>query len=154
MEVCLCCCCCCCVCVRVRVCIRVCMCLSVLVVCDIRIFISILYRCDIGVNIKISIRFSIIFNCVGGAIFINMLEIQFAHKPLHKTNNKPRKLADKFLKWLDSTEPTFISNVIVQSHTKCCRFIEIFFDILIIITKYYLFNKYRNLLKQYRKSIR
>ena len=75
----------------------------------------------------------------GRPIFINMLEIQFAHKPLHKTNNK---LADKFLKWLDSTEPTFISSVIVQSHTKWCRFIEIFFDILIIIANYYLFDKY------------
>ena len=37
-------------------------------VCDIRIFISILYRYDIGVNIEISIRFLIIFNCVGGVI--------------------------------------------------------------------------------------
>ena len=62
----------------------------------------------------------------GRPIFINMLEIQFTHKLLHKTN-KPRKLLDK-LKWLDSTEPTFISSVIAQSHTKCCRFIEIFFD--------------------------
>ena len=40
----------------------------ILVVCDIRIFISILYRYDIGVNIEILIRFSIIFNCVGGVI--------------------------------------------------------------------------------------
>ena len=90
-------------------------------VCDIRIFISICYRYDIGVNIEISIRFSIIFNCVGGviawaAIFINMLEIQFTHKLLHKTNSKPRKLVDKFSKWLDSTEPTFVSSVIAQSH--------------------------------------
>ena len=38
------------------------------VVCDIRIFISILYRYNIGVNIEILIRFSIIFNCVGGVI--------------------------------------------------------------------------------------
>ena len=53
-------------------------------------------------------------------------------KLLH-INNKPRKLVDKLLKWLDCTEPTFISSVIAQSHTKCCRFIEIFFDILIII---------------------
>ena len=85
----------------------------------------------------------------GQPIFINMLEIQFAHKLLHETN-KPRKLVDKFLKWLDSTELTFISSVIAQSHTKCCRFIEIFFDISIIIAKYYLFDKYQNLLKQYR----
>ena len=41
---------------------------TVVVVCDIRIFISILYRYDIGVNIEISIRFSIIFNCVGNVI--------------------------------------------------------------------------------------
>ena len=40
----------------------------VIVVCDIRIFILILYQYDIGVNIEISIRFSIIFNCVGGVI--------------------------------------------------------------------------------------
>ena len=53
-----------------------------------------------------------------------MLEIQFAHKLLHNINNKPSKLADKFLKWLD-TKPTFISSVIAQSYTKCCRFIEI-----------------------------
>ena len=62
-----------------------------------------------------------------------MLEIQFTHKLLHRTNNKPRKLVDKLLKWLDSTEPTFISSVVVQSHTKCYRFIEIFFNISIII---------------------
>ena len=48
----------------------------------------------------------------GRPILINMLEIHFTHKLLHKTNNKPRKLVDKFLKWLDSTEPTFFSSVI------------------------------------------
>ena len=125
-------------------------------VCNIRIFISIRYRYDIGVNIEISIRYSKNLNCVGGviawvAIFINMLQIQFTYKLLHKTNNKPRKLVDKLLKWLDSTEPTFISSMIVQSHTKCCRFIKIFFDILIIIAKYYLFDKYQNLLKAVSK---
>ena len=37
------------------------------------------------------------------------------------------------MKWLNCTEPTFISSVIAQSHTKLCIFIEIFFDISIII---------------------
>ena len=52
----------------------------------------------------------------GRPIFINMLEIQFIRKLLHRTN-KPRKLVDKLLKWPDSTEPTFISSMIAQSHT-------------------------------------
>ena len=51
------------------------------VVCGIRIFISIRYRYDNRVNIEISIRFLIIFNCVGGVIawaaeFISMLQIK------------------------------------------------------------------------------
>ena len=41
----------------------------------------------------------------------------YTPKLLHRTNNKPRKLVDKLLKWLDCTEPTFIASVIVQSHT-------------------------------------
>ena len=93
-------------------------------VCDIRIFISIQYRYDNGVNIEISIRFSIIFNCMGGVIawavdiYKYASNTIYAIKLLHRTNIKPRKLVDKLLKWLDRTEPTFISSVIVQSHTK------------------------------------
>ena len=42
----------------------------------------------------------------------------YTPKLLHRTNNKPIKLVDKLIKWLDCTEPTFISSVIAQSHTK------------------------------------
>ena len=84
--------------------------------------ISIQY--DNGVNIEISIRFSIIFNCMGEVIawavdiYKYASNTIYAIKLLHKTNIKPRKLVDKLLKWLDRTEPTFISSMIMQSHTK------------------------------------
>ena len=76
-----------------------------------------------------------IFNFVGGVIEWGADIYKYASntiytiKLLYRTNNKPRKLVDKLLKWLDCTEPTFISNVIVQSHNKCQRFIKIFFGI-------------------------
>ena len=72
--------------------------------CDIRIFISIRYRYNNRVNIEISIRYSIIFNCVGGVIawaagiYKHASNTIYTAKLLHKTNNKLRKLADKFLK--------------------------------------------------------
>ena len=106
-----------------------------------------LFRYDIGINIEISILFSIILIAWADDIYKYAWNTIYTLKLLHRTNNKPRKLVDKLLKWLDSTEPTLISSVIAQPRTKCCWFNETFFDISIIIAKYNIFDKYLNVLK-------
>ena len=79
-------------------------------VCDIRIFISIRYRCDNRVNTEFDSIFDN-FNCVGGVIawatdiYKYASNTFYTPKLLHRTNNKPIKLVDKLLKWLDCTGP-------------------------------------------------
>ena len=69
------------------------------VVCNIRIFISIRYRYDNKVNIEISIRFSIIFNCVGGVIawvagiYKYASNAIYTAKLLHRTGRQAFKVA-------------------------------------------------------------
>ena len=93
------------------------------------------FRYDNRVNIKMSIRFSIIFNCVGGVVALAADIYKYASnaiytpKLLHITNNKPRKLVGKLLKWLDCTEPTFISSVIAQSHINAVDLSKLFDNI-------------------------
>jgi len=84
---------------------------SNVVMCDINILSSIRYRYYNGINVKISIQHMILINCVWVA---NIYKYASNTKLLH---NKPWKLVDKLLKRLNCTKPTFISSVIVQSHT-------------------------------------
>ena len=110
-------------------------------------FSGVRYRYDNRVNIEISIRFSIIFNCVSGVIawaadiYKYASNTIYTPKLLHITNNKPRKLVDKLLKWLDCTEPTFVSSVIVQSHTKM---LLIYRNILQYLSKFSIISKSTN----------
>ena len=75
--------------------------LFLLVVCDIGIFISIRYRYDNRANIEISIRFLIIFNCVGGVIawvadiYKYASNTIYTAKLLHRTNRKTGRQAFK-----------------------------------------------------------
>ena len=52
-------------------------------------------------------------------------------KPLHSTANKPRKLVDKLLKWLNCTQLIFIPSAIAQSQTKILLLYLKFIDISI-----------------------
>ena len=65
---------------------------------------------------------------------------------LHRTNNKPRKFGRQSLKWLK----------LYRNNLHFCNCTLNAVDLskyLIIITKYCLFDKYQNLLKQYQNPI-